>query len=492
MNSISKKTIYIHIGHPKTGSSAIQAFLALNHEALKKRGCFYPEPQNFFQVYQTSSGNGNELCNLILSGGFKNEIRSLLDKWLEQGMDVVISSEQFSLILYNEDSRKEFFDTLKGYNFKIVVYLRRFDDFIQSQYNQIVKNHDFTGHIENYILSGKIRDFAQMILEIAKKIHKSQLIVRPYEKQQFKDNNIYSDFLETIGLGFSDEFILPGKIVNPSLNPKALEFRRMANITGKDKHIIPTKTKLNGVLAEYTVENGGGSAFEDGSYLNGEQRQKLLEPCMDKYKKIAKKLLNRKNGILFYNDIPAGSKESALPGIQGTVELAEYILRKSHIPGDYNEMISQFVVNGVMDTIIDNKIEEVNEFSNITGSKIYSLVEEPIHHSKDIETLSFADGRLSIKSIGSDPWFELPGLSMDTGNIYVTMEIDYPMDSILQVFYRFEESNYSEEFQITKFVDAGISKHIFAIKAKQKITGIRIDPSNRKGIYKILSLEIYS
>lgn len=39
-----KKRLYIHIGFPKTGSSAIQSFLLTNQKILKEHGIFYPAP----------------------------------------------------------------------------------------------------------------------------------------------------------------------------------------------------------------------------------------------------------------------------------------------------------------------------------------------------------------------------------------------------------------------------------------------------------------
>lgn len=36
------KTLYLHIGTPKTGTSAIQIFCKDNQETLKKQGYYYP------------------------------------------------------------------------------------------------------------------------------------------------------------------------------------------------------------------------------------------------------------------------------------------------------------------------------------------------------------------------------------------------------------------------------------------------------------------
>lgn len=52
-------TLYLHIGHDKTGSSFIQSTLALNDEALKANGIHYPSVGNFSKARQGFISNGN-------------------------------------------------------------------------------------------------------------------------------------------------------------------------------------------------------------------------------------------------------------------------------------------------------------------------------------------------------------------------------------------------------------------------------------------------
>lgn len=54
------KELYIHIGQGKTGSSMIQAFLALNRNLLNKKGLYYPLFQEELVVRDKNcSMNGN-------------------------------------------------------------------------------------------------------------------------------------------------------------------------------------------------------------------------------------------------------------------------------------------------------------------------------------------------------------------------------------------------------------------------------------------------
>ena len=42
-----KKTVYIHIGEHKTGTTAIQNFLCANHKVLKRAGYDYLYPEGY-------------------------------------------------------------------------------------------------------------------------------------------------------------------------------------------------------------------------------------------------------------------------------------------------------------------------------------------------------------------------------------------------------------------------------------------------------------
>ena len=64
-----QKTIYLHIGMPKTGSTSIQLFLYNNRELLEKQGIFYPVITNnndktnarFINFRQIILNFGNEI-----------------------------------------------------------------------------------------------------------------------------------------------------------------------------------------------------------------------------------------------------------------------------------------------------------------------------------------------------------------------------------------------------------------------------------------------
>ena len=73
------KNIYLHIGTPKTGTSALQSFLLNNSEELDRQGYDYPEHK--VDVNHISSGNGQEIINIMNKEGVE-EAQKYIDTLL--------------------------------------------------------------------------------------------------------------------------------------------------------------------------------------------------------------------------------------------------------------------------------------------------------------------------------------------------------------------------------------------------------------------------
>jgi len=275
-----KQQLYIHVGMPKTGSSAIQAFLALNKRYLLKHDFSYPNHTGFKQAFQTSSGNATDMFKWI-----KNENTNIFNIFLKKTKtkNIILSSEILFVIL--KENPEKFANFLHGRSYKIICYIREFGDLIESCINQQIKNHYLVDYlnIDNITTSF---DYYGCLLKAKDYINIDNIIVKKYGNKYFYNNNIYADFMNTIGLKLDDEVVYPEKSVNPSLNRDALELRMLLNKSFFGKKNINQKYNLNGILAKYSVDNSAES--------NAENMYPLLTPELRtsialKYAEIEKK-----------------------------------------------------------------------------------------------------------------------------------------------------------------------------------------------------------
>lgn len=506
------KEFYIHIGHPKTGSSAIQAFLALNNELLVKQNAYYPNKQEFSQPFQTSSGNAETLMSI----GDIKEIQKRLDQFVLEApgscTKIILSSENlFGSLKYTMD---KFFNVFKKYDFKLICYVRRQDVLVESAINQQIKNHDFylLKEYESQVLS---LDYSKTILNSLKYIKAKDFIIRPYEKQQFHNQNIFSDFIDCIGLKWDNNFILPESHVNPSLGFTALKFRIFLNEIGFDKGKIRRKHVWNNILQHFTIEESLGKPFQKHSLLMHFERKKILERYSDENAQLAKIFMGRKNGKLFKDPI---QKDELL-----TEEL--YFLRKIEI-----QKILSFAFNNNPESI-------KNLFSYLVFRKYstdyfsryelmcYQLIQE-ILSTKEIEgieqevtskiqinlTLNYANfnrlafninnqisssiniekGLVDLKSNGNDPYFSFKiGDDFRIPKIIFKIILESDVQTIMQFFYSVTGKDvFNEKESIRISIKKGVNIINKEIQHNYMTGMFRLDPGNCPGNFTLHYLTV--
>lgn len=237
------KILYLHIGLPKTATTSIQFFCFENREILKNKGYCYPlfpcsnisETRNaHFLLESITDENGNENREKTELARQKHyrEIEILFEKY----DNIVLSDEALwhklcgvKSNLWNEllaQSEKG------GYELKVILYLRRQDTFAESWWNQSVK---MNGRVldepwEDFIKERYLHiDYAREIQKIEKLIGEENLIVRRFEKQNLKNQDIIHDFLDVIGLEYGDEFAEMSQNRNISLLGNTHEIKRILN-----------------------------------------------------------------------------------------------------------------------------------------------------------------------------------------------------------------------------------------------------------------------
>lgn len=305
------KTLFMHVGLPKTGSSAIQYFLAKNQKQLNRQGLLYPnffgEVENTLKV-KIGSGNGHAISRVFrgaktgTKGQNLSSVFTNISKTLKRAgeNDVLISSEG----LYKIESEKvvnRLKQIAKNQNFeiKIIIYLRRQDLALASIHNQKVKRHYHTESLESwaieYYQNEERLHFFELLNRLSLQFGRENVIPKIFEKEQMVNNDLIHDFLSILGIEFSEKFNLESGLKNPSLSSKSVNLMRDLN------NLNPTKTFSNRFMdIEQLIQKNIGSLKEKES-LSYELSMEVLQYFEEQNTQVAKNYFGREDGKLFYS-----------------------------------------------------------------------------------------------------------------------------------------------------------------------------------------------
>ncbi len=251
------KTLYLHIGTPKTATSSVQRYCFRNNEILNENSYSYPLMP--FRYENISKGRNGHF--LIQFKRFKGELLEEYKNRLETGLSIVHQEfEKYDNVILSEENLwravnyavKSPIEILKedaaehGYNIKIVVYLRRQDAFISSRWNQVVKIGIMTDSLsENIadIIKNKplTLDYAATLDNLAAQVGKENIIVRPFVPGRWVNNNIYDDFMDAINFPEDVDLKIPPRDANPGLLNNFFEIQRQINI---NENLTDAENKL--------------------------------------------------------------------------------------------------------------------------------------------------------------------------------------------------------------------------------------------------------
>ncbi|MBD3839501.1 MAG: sulfotransferase domain-containing protein, partial [Epsilonproteobacteria bacterium] len=160
--SLKDYDVVIHIGAPKTGSSALQKFFLENRKSLEKEGIYYPE----HGLDQNGISGGHSNFGLAISKEQLDEAKKIFENYINEANSreckLLLSAE--SLFIYHEKLKL----VTKEYKCKIVVFFRDPIESIFSNYNQGVKRNFQTLDINTFcsnLLDQKNNMFSGNIFE---------------------------------------------------------------------------------------------------------------------------------------------------------------------------------------------------------------------------------------------------------------------------------------------------------------------------------------
>ena len=319
------KTLHLHIGTHKTGTTSLQRFLYGNRSALADSGFVYPTNSLYFWA--------GECSHSFLAHALRTERPHYLpeavhydrqtayealqqDCLRNRGKDMIISSEHFSLLYKNDDTKEiatqfqRLADTVKVY-----VYIRRQDYAIEANYKQGLRSRAFHCDFETYVSNVLETEFGRYDYASLLSIYRAQfgdenVVARVYAPDKLVNRSVVDDFLSLIGIQNSPSFQQVPK-TNSSLPAEMLEFLR---------HFAPHVNRQQWqalkrrVLAHQHIFRSAGLSF-----LTHEVSQRLLDAYGTSNRSLALMLNDSVDIPVFEEPVAKGS---AVPPSMSANELA--------------------------------------------------------------------------------------------------------------------------------------------------------------------------
>jgi glycosyltransferase involved in cell wall biosynthesis len=271
-------TVIVHSGTHKTGSTAIQEFLAENEDQLKSDGIFY------CSVANDAWGPNSHLLPVslvdqeqhLLGWPELDEERiwdSILKEYQESGCEhLLLSSEFFSPeFLKDELPNLAKLKRLLGNNrVRFVFYVRAQDSRIESGYAQLIHSgvravsDTFTEFVDKTLSA---HDYGWLLGEYEQHFGKEAITVNRYHLEDFPQGNICRDFLKVLELDDS-EYFFSSSSKNETWSDDVIDFLQQANRFDGNYLSIAQRDRISHYFRHWFrkrnyVETASASRFSD-------------------------------------------------------------------------------------------------------------------------------------------------------------------------------------------------------------------------------------
>lgn len=335
------KKLILHIGTPKTGTSALQRFCQENAAALEEQGFAYPDPGGrWLRVHPSRNGQflvqiaeaaGNRAASEQVAESVRrfNEVANSAD-----GQTVILSDEGlWQAGAINEGGWRHIYLTCRDAGFEaiqVVVYLRRQDELVEQTWKQHIKGARrsrvrLTKMLERSNLQAKC-EYDAILRELEGVFGRASITVRLYDRSLLKNGDVVDDFFETVGAHVTDAMVRPGTTVNAGISNNLTIIKRLANLSGAYRETDNFLEPAAQAVSERRREKG------EPSMLSPAYRHEIIERYREGNAAIARRYLGRTDGVLFApkptDDDPAWEPQTAQMGQDAFLLLVDALARE--------------------------------------------------------------------------------------------------------------------------------------------------------------------
>ena len=233
------KTVVLHIGTGKTGTTSIQNYLDDNQDWLRAEADLdFPD----IGVERTTHYGERFVAHhdvvAWLDQDKAGKLAALRKRILASDCSLVVLTSEYCFHRLREPAISRFAQTLRGLDVRVLCYLRRQDQMVESAWGQAIRVGQYDRPIEAF-LAGHVREraaehahlnYAAMLARWRDAFGRAAIRPRLFERQRFRDGTVIADFCDAIGRPHA---YAPGRVrragANLSLPRELLEIIRCFN-----------------------------------------------------------------------------------------------------------------------------------------------------------------------------------------------------------------------------------------------------------------------
>lgn len=236
------RSIILHIGTEKTGTTAIQHCCASQKSILADAGILYPVTPGrgnhvgltYFAASDSDRPPSPHMIGITRAEApaYRARFMDLLQQEIIDSRceTVLLSSEHLSSRLHNPLSVTKLIDSLRELadDVRVVVYLRPQYELMPSSYSTSIKAGATSVIRGPKGVKQHFYNYDKMLRIWENAVGRSNMRVRRFGKNYFKDGNLIADFFDAAGIEVPPRMKMD-KVLNSALDAYTVEFLRLAN-----------------------------------------------------------------------------------------------------------------------------------------------------------------------------------------------------------------------------------------------------------------------